>query len=107
MARKLQNERLARRYQDGADFGHRAGYLLLRSRPRLCRRACKGWAAAHAVSTPMRKRGGTGSIRGRRSSGFDGKSYGVANELEFIGVFGYNKRLFEERRLGRAHNGKN
>jgi raffinose/stachyose/melibiose transport system substrate-binding protein len=26
---------------------------------------------------------------------FDGKSYGVANELEFIGVF-YNKRIFEE-----------
>jgi raffinose/stachyose/melibiose transport system substrate-binding protein len=26
---------------------------------------------------------------------FDGKSYGVANELEFIGVF-YNQRIFEE-----------
>jgi raffinose/stachyose/melibiose transport system substrate-binding protein len=31
----------------------------------------------------------------RERSTFDGKSYGVANELEFIGVF-YNKRLFEE-----------
>lgn len=31
----------------------------------------------------------------RERSTFDGKSYGVANELEFIGVF-YNKRIFEE-----------
>jgi raffinose/stachyose/melibiose transport system substrate-binding protein len=31
----------------------------------------------------------------RDRSKFDGKTYGVANELEFIGVF-YNKRIFEE-----------
>ena len=31
----------------------------------------------------------------RERSTFDGKSYGVANELEFIGVY-YNKRMFEE-----------
>lgn len=31
----------------------------------------------------------------RERAQFDGKSYGVANELEFIGVF-YNKRIFEE-----------
>ncbi len=31
----------------------------------------------------------------RQRAVFDGKSYGVANELEFIGVF-YNQRIFEE-----------
>ena len=44
----------------------------------------------------MPKKAGTNaSIRGRAKRGtFDGKSFGVANELEFIGVF-YNKQMFE------------
>jgi len=35
----------------------------------------------------------------RDRANFDGKSYGVANELEFIGVY-YNKRIFQENGWG-------
>ncbi len=42
-----------------------------------------------------KKAGTSASIRGRvQRATFDGKSYGVANELEFIGIF-YNKGMFE------------